>query len=69
MGVAAAVAHPAEELLHLLQRQRVVQRLQWVDGRDHGAALEACGTQTGTASGNWTGATAARNNANHANRM
>lgn len=40
-----AVAHAGEELVDLFQRQRVVQRLQRIDGGHHGAAFEACGAE------------------------
>lgn len=44
VGLAAALTHRVEKLVHLLQRERVVQRLQWVDRRHHGAAFKTCGT-------------------------
>lgn len=40
MGLAAALTHRVEELVHLLQRERVVQRLQRVDRGHHGAAFK-----------------------------
>src|SRR4029434_6203627 len=43
-----------EELVHLLERERVVERLQRVDGGNHGAAFKSCSqgkhTQTHTVS-------------------
>lgn len=38
--LAAARTHRVEELVHLLQRERVVQRLQRIDGGHHGAAFK-----------------------------
>lgn len=40
--ISGTLAHPAQELVDLLQGQRVVQRLQRVDRGHHGAAFEAC---------------------------
>ena len=42
VGLAAALTHRVQELVHLLEGQRVVQRLQRVDGGHHGAAFKAC---------------------------
>lgn len=42
MGLTAALTHGIEELVHLLERERVVQCLQWVDRGHHGAAFIAC---------------------------
>lgn len=40
--ISCALAHGAEELVDLFEGQRVVQRLQWVNGGHHGAAFKAC---------------------------
>lgn len=47
VGLAAALAHRVEELVHLLQREQVVQRLQLVDGRHHGASFKPCIVDSG----------------------
>lgn len=44
VGLAAALTHRVEELVHLLQWERVVQRLQRVDRGHHGAAFKPCST-------------------------
>lgn len=43
MRIPGALADSGEELVDLPERQRVVQRLQRVDGGHHGASFEACG--------------------------
>lgn len=47
VGLAAALTHRVEELVHLLQWQWVVQRLQRVDRGHHGAAFKPCSTDSG----------------------
>lgn len=47
VGLAAALTHLVEKLVHLFQWQQVVQRLQWVDRGHHGAAFKACSTDRG----------------------
>lgn len=42
VGRTAALAHRVEKLVHLLQGEQVVQRLQRVDRGHHGAAFESC---------------------------
>ena len=44
VGLTAALTHVVEELVHLLQWERVVQRLQRVDRGHHGAAFKPCST-------------------------
>lgn len=44
VGLTAALTHVVEELVHLLQWKRVVQRLQRVDRGHHGAAFKPCST-------------------------
>jgi len=54
VGLTAALAHRVQELVHLLERQRVVQRLQWVDRGHHRAAFKPCRRAGGGTQGTQT---------------
>lgn len=41
-GISSTLTHSTQELVNLLEGQRVVQRLQWVDRGHHGAAFKTC---------------------------
>lgn len=45
LDLTVALTHRVEKLVHLLQGKWVVQRLQRVDGRHHGASFKACRTK------------------------
>lgn len=57
VGLAAALTHRLQEFVHLLQRQRVVQRLQRIDGGHHGVAFEPCSTDRRGTNGVTSGGT------------
>lgn len=42
LGLTPVLAQRCEELIYLLEGQRVVQCLQWIDGRHQGATFKPC---------------------------